>query len=273
MDAVMSLLTHLGLAWRTPEEKKETVRNLKSLAIAIFLIFGILRPFVAEPYKIPSGSMIPTLLVGDFIGVTKFSYGYSRYSLPFNVPLIPKMTFDTPKIGDVVVFKGVSTPDMIYIKRVVGLPGDKVQMKAGILYINEVPAPVEYVGPYSFVDERNGQTREAQKFVETLPGGVRHEIIKIYDFGHAHMDNTGVYVVPEGHYFMMGDNRDESGDSRYTLELGYIPQDHILGKAWAILFSTEASWWQVWKWHAMRFSRFFTNIYTLPQDTAEAVHA
>ncbi len=246
----------------TKEKKTTTMgEEVRSIGFAI-LIALIIRSFLFQPFVIPSGSMKPNLQIGDFLFVTKYSYGFTKHSLPFSIPLIPGriMGDNKPKIGDVVVFRGPFDPDTDYIKRVVGLPGDVVQMRDGILYINDEASKVEPAGEFvddlwmrrqsGMVDQRVSDTelnRHLDAYYETLPNGVKHLILKKDKFGEGMLDNTQAYVVPEGHYFMVGDNRDESGDSRILTQIGFVPEAHIIGQAQVIWFSTKAQWWEIWK--------------------------
>jgi signal peptidase I len=198
--------------------------------------------------------MEATLLVGDYLFVSKTTYGYSRYSFPFGL-----MPFDgrffvmsAPQRGDIVVFKFPPDNSTDYIKRLIGLPGDRIQMKDGVLYINDSAVPKERIEDY--VEDLGGQAREVPRYRETLPNGVSYEILDREPEGN--LDNTQVYVVPEGHYFMMGDNRDNSLDSR--VDVGYVPFQNFVGKAQIIFFSTNgtARIWEVWKWpFAIRYGR------------------
>ncbi len=255
--------------------KPTVAEEAKSIVWAIVIAL-LIRSFLFQPFVIPSGSMKPNLQIGDFLFVSKYSYGFTKHALPFSMPLIPGriLQFDKPKIGDVVVFRGPFDPDTDYIKRVVGLPGDVIQMRDGILYINDVTCPVE--PDEDFVDDlwierQRGladkriveidRQRHIPRYVETLPNGVKHFILKKEKFGQGMLDNTQAYVVPKNHYFMMGDNRDESGDSRVLRQIGYVPEAHIIGRARIIWFSTTAQWWQIWKWPiSIRFKRLFKTI-------------
>jgi signal peptidase I len=235
--------------------------TLKTIVYAIIIALFI-RTFFYEPFSIPSASMVPTLLVGDYLFVSKFSYGYSRYSLPFGLPLLSgRVFFRAPHRGDVAVFKLPRDPSVDFIKRIVGLPGDKIQMKDGILNINDQPVKRERIAPY-FYDE-NGRASTYVHYIETLPNGYRHDIIEISDDGP--LDNTGVFTVPPGTYFMMGDNRDNSADSRDPDSgVGFVPAVNIVGRAEFIFFSTDgyAHWWEVWKWpFTVRYSRLFSGIH------------
>jgi signal peptidase I len=225
--------------------------------IAIFV-----RTFAYEPFNIPSGSMLPTLLIGDYLFVSKFSYGYSRFSLPFGVPLIDgRILGGTPERGDVAVFKLPSDNSTDYIKRIIGLPGDKIQVIGGVLNINGVPVPRRRVGEYTDRDAY-GNSVTFTHYIETLPGGREHDIIERSDDGQ--LDNTPVYEVPPGHYFAMGDNRDNSLDSRVLNHVGFVPAENLVGRADVLFFSSNgtARLWEVWKWPAaIRFSRMFNGVH------------
>ncbi len=272
------------------------------------LVYGILiaivfRSLFLEPFNIPSGSMMPTMLVGDHIFITKWSYGYSRYSFPFgswklwNGRIFKKM----PKVGDVVVFRNPKDESLDYVKRVIGMPGDVIQMRNGRLYINgqiverKNPRPfVTVVLPYAFrptgynfenmqirgktitvngapapfeytVEYRDDDACKTTvglcgvfpitKYTEVLPNGVEHDILEYSD--HSRMDNTMEYLVPENHLFFMGDNRDNSNDSRG--EVGFVPVDNVLGRVWFVWYSHNyaAPMVAFWKWGVkMRWNRF-----------------
>jgi signal peptidase I len=234
----------------------ETARTLV-YAVAIALA---VRTFLYEPFNIPSGSMKPTLLVGDYLFVSKFAYGYSRHSLPFSLPVIDGRIFaDLPERGDVAVFKLPSDGRTDYIKRIVGLPGDRLQVRDGILHINGEPA--ERVRLDNFRDDDGTSNGELARYRETLPGGgLSYTVLDIV--AHGSLDNTDVYVVPEGHVFAMGDNRDNSLDSRVP-NVGFIPIENLIGRAEIIFFSTNgnARLWEVWNWPtAIRIRRLFNLI-------------
>ncbi|MEK9725739.1 MAG: signal peptidase I, partial [Rhodospirillaceae bacterium] len=188
------------------------------------------------------------------------SYGYSRYSLPFGLPLIPgRILFDEPERGDVVVFKLPIDRTTDYIKRIVGLPGDKLQVVKGILHINGTPVNREHAGEFVEHDEWTGRYRRIPRYIETLPNGRQHFILEETDTGPA--DDTQVYTVPEGHYFGMGDNRDRSQDSRFLDAVGYIPRENLVGRAEVKFFSIDGAAWKIWAWPwTLRFSRFFEGI-------------
>jgi signal peptidase I len=228
----------------------ETVRTI----IYAVLIAIVVRTFLYEPFNIPSGSMKPTLLVGDYLFVNKWVYGYSRHSLLFSWPPFSGRIWSAPvERGDIVVFKVPTDNKTDFIKRIVGLPGDRIQVKGGILHINDEPVQREPIGEW--VDE-NGH--RLQQYIETLPGGVQHVIIEESD--NSSTDDTKVYVVPPGHYFGMGDNRDNSSDSRAW---GEIPEENIVGRASFIFYSTRASQlWRVWESIPQtRWDRLMTGIH------------
>jgi len=233
--------------------------TVKTVVYAV-LIAIVVRTVAYEPFNIPSGSMIPTLLVGDYLFVSKFSYGYSRYSLPWGLPLFSGRIFGAqPERGDVVVFKLPRDNSTDYIKRIIGLPGDRIQVIHGVLNINGKPVGLQRTGTYML--DLRGQQIETDAYVETLPNGVRHPIIRIKGTDESQMNNTPVYVVPPGHYFGMGDDRDDSADSR--ADVGYIPAENLVGRAEFLFFSTDSSaeWWEVWKWpFAIRYGRLFNGI-------------
>lgn len=217
--------------------------NVKTIVYAA-LIAVIIRTFLLEPFNIPSGSMIPTLLVGDYLFVEKYSYGYSHFSMPFSPDVFSGRLFGSvPKRGDVVVFKYPRDTSVDYIKRVIGLPGDTIQVKEGQLFINGVQVPRQPAGDFEIDDE--GVQMALRRYQETLPGGVVHDILKTTDAGEA--NNTPIVKVPQGALFVMGDNRDNSADSRFW---GFVPMENLVGKAEFLFFSIDgrAPWWQFWMW-------------------------
>ena len=235
---------------RKPEGKFEFV---KTILIAGALALGF-RSLLFEPFNIPSGSMIPTLLVGDYLFVSKYSYGYSRYSFPFGVAPIDGRIFESqPERGDVAVFRQPKNESVAFIKRIVGLPGDRLQVTDGVLRINDVPVNRSKKGIAPAPDGYN-----VIKFVvyeETLPNGRSYVTQERSD--NDMLDNTSVYEVPPGHYFMMGDNRDNSRDSR-AASVGMVPAENLIGRAERLFFSHNgsASLWQIWKWpFAIRYGR------------------
>lgn len=281
-------------AARPTRQSSGTWELVKTVFWAL-LIAGLFRTILFQPFSIPSGSMKPTLLVGDYLFVTKYSYGYSHYSLPFSPDWFDGRIFGSqPDRGDVIVFKhpqqdactrGIvdmagdlvrlltsssksAEPDdcVDYVKRLVGLPGDRIQMVGGVLHINGDPVGIERAGEFTepstgagdrcieqlVVDGRRVCANEL--WIETLPEGLRHEVLNSNDnLGGA--DNTAVFVVPEGHYFFMGDNRDNSLDSRF--DVGFVPFENLIGRADLILLSSEGAFWELWRW---RGDRFFKSI-------------
>jgi len=233
-----------------------------TIGLALLLTL-VLKVLVFQPFTIPSASMEPNLLEGDYIVVSKFSYGYSRYSAPLALPLFPGRVFGlAPQRGDVVVFKLPRDGRTDYIKRLIGLPGDRIQMKAGVVYLNGVAVP-RRVFPSVMMDSGYGFTRSVERFEETLPNGRRY---MTYDYGtDGDLDNTQVYVVPAGHYFFLGDNRDNSLDSRVpsSIGVGFVPAENIVGRAQVILLSwgKGAEILQPWTWFMQaRPERFFRSL-------------
>ncbi len=210
---------------------------LAPLTIAVLLSPLLIRTFLFQPFNIPAGSMKPALLVGDYIFVSKFSYGYNRYSFPFSPPLalISNRVFASePERGDVVVFRLPKDPSTDYVKRVIGLPGDRIQMINGLLHINGTPVKRERIE--DFVEtEDNGREVHIKQWRETLPNGVSHATLDMIENGF--YDNTKEYLVPAGHYFMMGDNRDNSSDSRVENAVGYVPAENLVGRAQIMFWS------------------------------------
>ena len=237
------------------EDKKKS--GWGGLLWAILLALAI-RSCVIEPYNIPSSSLVPTLLVGDYLFVTKFDYGYSKHSFPLSVPLIPKgrVLANHPQRGDIVVFKKPPEDKTDYIKRVIGLPGDTIQVKGGRLYINGALVAREKIGTESWMTEVGEHLYT--RYTETLPNGVVHDIYELGD--NYQYDNTEEFRVPDNHFFMMGDNRDNSSDSR---AFGFVPLENLEGKARMIFYSTTGDGWffQFWRWNEfLRFERFFKEI-------------
>ena len=239
-------------------KKNSFFGNLKSILIAIFIAL-LIRSFIFEPFNIPSGSMKPNLLVGDFIFVSKYSYGFSKHSLPFSIPLIPGKIFsNTPERGDVVVFKTPENNRTDYIKRVIGLPGDKIEIKNGIIFINGSEILRKKLN--DFIDTDNKTSNKRVRMYNEYFFNKEINILDITDNGIA--DNTQLFNVPENHFFVMGDNRDNSQDSRFISTVGFIPYENLVGKAQFIFFSLEnARFLQIWKWpNSIRYERIFQKI-------------
>jgi signal peptidase I len=236
----------------------ETVRTV-SYAVVFALV---VRTFLFEPFNIPSGSMVPTLLVGDYLFVSKYTYGYSKHSFPFSPSLFSGRIFQSePERGDVAVFKLPTDNKTDYIKRIVGLPGDRIQMISGILHVNGTPVIRRRIADFE-VGSPGRRGAKAVQYREVLPGGVTHPIIEM-ERDSGYLDNTAVYAVPKGHYFMMGDNRDNSQDSRVLDKVGFVPAENLVGKAQFLFFSTNgtARLWEVWKWpFTIRYGRLFNTI-------------
>ncbi|WP_312943585.1 signal peptidase I [Agrobacterium sp.] len=238
-------------------EKKQSAlwENIKVIVQALLLAM-VIRTVLFQPFTIPSGSMMPTLLVGDYLFVNKFSYGYSKYSLPFSPNLFSGRIFASePERGDIIVFRLPPNPEVDYIKRLVGLPGDRIQVTSGVLFINGKPVPKQPDGTFTS-DYRLDPGSDVPVFRETLDNGVTYDTLdQVQD---SRGDNTREFVVPEGHYFFMGDNRDNSLDSRF--DVGFVPAENLIGRASIIFFSlgNDTSFREFWKWPAnMRWDRLF----------------
>ena len=243
---------------------RETVKTV----FWALIIAGLFRTLFFQPFWIPSESMKDTLLVGDFVFINKMAYGYSRYSCPFDAcPITGRLFGADPKRGDVVVFSHPLSHEVL-VKRLIGLPGDRIQMKQGLLYINDALAPQEPAGVFTEVMEvqgsmnnhprcENGPVKDGDpctrsRAIETLPEGKKHDVLNIETGGYG--DNTEVFRVPAGHFFFMGDNRDNSLDSRFPNGVGYVPAENLIGRADMVLFSAAGrSLFYIWTWRPDRF--------------------
>ena len=239
-------------------EAKSGVKDTIRVIIHALILAFIVRVFLFQPFNIPSGSMIPTLLVGDYLFVSKYAYGYSRYSFPFGPDVFSgRIWAEDPKRGDVVVFKLPRDNDTDYIKRVIGLPGNEIQMIGGVLHINGEPVKKERISDF-VLEDSSGRERHLTRYRETLPNGVSYPVLDLVNEGIG--DNTEIYKVPENHFFMMGDNRDNSTDSRFLSEVGFVPFENLVGRAEIIFFSIneDSRFWELWRWPtAVRWSRIF----------------
>ena len=234
--------------------------NIKTLLYALIIAI-IIRSLLIQPFYIPSSSMEPTLLVGDRLFVTKYSYGYSKHSFPFSPPILNKrILFNSPERGDVVVFKTPADNRTDYIKRLIGLPGDKIQFIDSNLYLNssEILKSKILIKNKIYCGKR---VIDVYKFEEILPSGKKFHTVYLKDYTY---QNSDVFIVPEDHYFFLGDNRDCSKDSRYLTSVGYVHKDNLVGKAQFIFFSSDrniGSIFAFWKWHkSIRFNRTFDKI-------------
>ena len=244
----------------SPMLDKEEISEFAKTAIIAVLLALIIRTFLYEPFNIPSGSMLPTLKVGDYLFVSKPAYGYSRHSFPFGLAGFDgRMIEEKPKRGDVAVFKLPPNPSVDYIKRVVGMPGETIQVTRGRLYINGKRVEREPVGLVQS-DENSDYTQQTlMEYIETLPGGILH---RIYEKGdNQRLDNTELFTVPERHYFVMGDNRDNSEDSR--AHVGFVPFENFVGRADILFFSVDesAKFFNPLTWpHTIRFNRILNKV-------------
>jgi signal peptidase I len=238
------------------------IMQLAGIVLAVFIAKGA----IAEPFYVPSGSMEPTLLIGDALLASKFPYGYGTASLPMqiNLPETSRVFEGTPKRGDVVVFRWPGDTSQAWVKRVVGLPGDRIQMRQGQLFINDHPASLKQEGIAEAEDD-NGNVEHAYRYTETLPNGVSHAILKMRDNGR--LDDTPEVTVPAGKLFVLGDNRDNSADSRVPVReggVGLLPMDNLVGRADAVVGSWDLGMRSqpVWNWlSGFRMARFFTAVH------------
>jgi signal peptidase I len=236
------------------------LENIKTIFYAL-IIAVVIRSLFIQPFYIPSSSMEPTLLIGDRLFVTKYSYGYSKHSFPFSPPVINgRLLSNVPKTGDVVVFKTPADNRTDYIKRLIGLPGDRIQFINGNLFLNNNEVLKSRVSKSDII-YCGKQTIEVFTFQERLPSEKVHSTVYLKDFS---FQNSDIFTIPKKHYFFLGDNRDCSKDSRYLTSVGYVHEDNLVGKAQFIFFSSDfriGSIFAFWKWHkTIRFNRFFKRI-------------
>ena len=241
-------------------DKGVIIENIKTLIYAL-IIAVIIRSVLIQPFYIPSSSMEPTLLVGDRLFVTKYSYGYSKHSFPFSPPILNKrIFFNEPKRGDVIVFKTPADNRTDYIKRLIGLPGDRIQFIDSNLYLNNSELMKSRIPNKSKIYCGN-RIIDIYKFEEQLPNGKKFHSVYLKDYSY---QNSDVFIVPDDHYFFLGDNRDCSKDSRYLSSVGYVHKDNLVGKAQFIFFSSDkkiGNFLSFWKWHkSIRFNRTFSKI-------------
>ncbi len=230
------------------KEKESGLYETLKVIVQALLLALVVRTFLFQPFNIPSGSMKDTLLIGDYLFVSKYSYGYSRFSFPFGfAPISGRIFGSEPERGDVAVFKLPTDTSIDYIKRVIGLPGDTIQMIDGVLHINGQAVKRERIDDY-IEQSPSGVVRRVPRYRETLPNGVSYDTLDLTT--HGELDNTREYKVPEGHYFMMGDNRDNSQDSRVLSRVGYVPFENFMGRAEILFFSMKDGTpaYQFWRW-------------------------
>ncbi len=255
------------------EDGKEIYEFGKILFHALILA-TLAKTLFFQPFNIPSGSMKETLLIGDYLFVSKTSYGYSKYSLPFSPNLFNGRIFGAkPKRGDIIVFRLPRDTNVDYIKRLIGFPGDTIQVRNGVVFLNGKAIPKKRIDDLIIKDKWGLEKTRIARYQETLPNGVKYEVLDETPYGD--LDNTRLYTVPAGHYFMMGDNRDNSADSRVTKEVsfeaygnerqavGYIPEENLIGRASMLFFSATQNnrWWAFWRWpFEIRWSRFFKSL-------------
>ena len=241
-------------------DKKFFVENIKTLIYALIIAI-IIRSFFIQPFYIPSSSMEPNLLVGDRLFVTKYSYGYSKHSLPFSPPIFKGRIFSNePERGDIIVFKTPADNRTDYIKRLIGLPGDKIQFIDSNLYLNNSEILKSRISKSEII-YCGQRTINVFTFEELLPNGKKHNTVYLKNFP---FQNSDTFKIPKDHYFFLGDNRDCSKDSRFLSSVGYVHKDNLVGKAQFIFFSSDkniGNFFSFWKWHrSLRFKRFFKKI-------------
>jgi len=255
-------MSQTGTSKADKKANKNELRDTIVVIVEALLIALVFRTFLYQPFSIPTASMQSTLMIGDYFVASKFTWGLGKYSFPLPVPLGDRvLSFAKPERGDIAVFHNEPTGED-YIKRVIGLPGDRIQMQEGRLYINGEMVERERIGTGEDKDSL-ASTVPVILYRETLPNGVVHTIQEISD--DQPLDNTAEYVVPAGHYFMMGDNRDRSADSRVLRQVGYVPATNLIGKAEFRFFSIKDNIppWQLWQWPAnVRWDRMLQSVYT-----------
>ncbi len=243
------------------DKKKDGFGDTIKTVVYAVLIAVLIRSFLFEPFRIPSGSMYPTLEVGDYLFVSKYTYGYSRYSFPGGlIPFKGRIWQSMPERGDIVVFKFPADNKTDFIKRVIGLPGDTLYLRRGRLYINDKMVEREVVGDYT-LKEFVVRPETYTEYTETLPGNFKHNILEVSDY-EPQVDNTTKVTVPEDHVFVMGDNRDRSDDSRVSV--GFVPIENLVGKARILFFShnDKGAWYKPWTWpKIIRWSRLFNRLH------------
>ena len=240
--------------------KKKIIENIKTIFYALFIAV-LIRSLFFQPFYIPSSSMEPNLLVGDRLFASKFSYGYSRHSFPFSPNIFKNRVLEKkPKIGDIIIFKTPADNRTDYIKRLIGLPGDRIIIQNGKLFINDNLVKRKIVGITENIN-CGSEVFKAEVVEETLPNGVKHKVVYRKD---GTMLNTDLYIVPKNHYFFMGDNRDCSKDSRFLSSVGYVNFTNLVGKAKITFFSNDrkiAEFYEFWKWHkSIRLNKIFKKI-------------
>ena len=241
-------------------DKNIIIENIKTIFYALVIAI-VIRSLIIQPFYIPSSSMEPTLLIGDRLFVTKYSYGYSKHSLPFSPPIIKGKIFsNSPKIGDVIVFKTPADNRTDYIKRLIGLPGDSIQFINGDMFLNNKQILKSRISKTDII-YCGKETIDVNTFEEKLPNGKTHNTVYLKNYS---FQNSDIFNVPKNHYFFLGDNRDCSKDSRYLTSVGYVHEDNLVGKAQFIFFSSDyriANFFYFWKWNkTIRFDRFFKRI-------------
>jgi len=241
-------------------DKDFFLENIKTLFYALVIAI-IIRSLLIQPFYIPSSSMEPTLLVGDRLFVTKYSYGYSKHSFPFSPPILKnRILFKAPERGDVIVFKTPADNRTDYIKRLIGVPGDRVQFINANLYLNNSEIMKSKIKNITKINCGNKIT-DVYWFEEKLPSGKKFHTVYLKDYTY---QNSDVFIVPDDHYFFLGDNRDCSKDSRFLSSVGYVHKDNLVGKAQFIFFSSDKKIGHIfafWKWHkSIRFNRTFDRI-------------